>query len=168
MSQTDLSGTWQYLGTVTPTFDQWLRFPTSTTSGNATIRLTFYSNEGFNAVVSRCYLRVLYAFPENFYSPWLRIFPSDRRLAVNFPIPQELLYVAETVPRYFEIIKKTKKLRTGWQQYDPTYSVAIESLELIALTEQQTAILEQANRLEATAQILRNLLLGASNGESNT
>ncbi len=45
MAQFDLAGEWQYLGTITPDFERFIRFPISTASFSPLIRLTFYDNK---------------------------------------------------------------------------------------------------------------------------
>lgn len=160
MASSDLAGTWQYLGTITPTFDTWQRFPTATNSSNVTIRLTFYDDGNFTKIGSLGYIRPVFVMPEVFYGTWRRIYPSNDRLILRSAIPEEILYASDSIIRYFEVSKRAKAPRSGWRVHDSSWSVAIESLELIALTEEQQALLEQANAIEDAATVIRNLLNG--------
>jgi hypothetical protein len=160
MAQSDLAGVWQYLGTITPQFEQWSRFPLATSSNNSTIRLTFYDNNEFRKIGSFGYLRVVYEFPDLFYSPWKRVYPNFTRQVLEFPIPSELLYVSTAIVRHFEVMKRNKYNRPNLTIIDSDWSVAIESLELIALNSQDQILLEQSTILEQTAQIIRNILPG--------
>ena len=160
MAQTDLAGVWQYLGTITPKFEEWSRFPIATNSGNPLIRLTFYDDFGFDRLGSYGYLRAAYNFPDTFYSKWSRIYPRHDRTVLSFPIPQELLITSDTVLRHFEIMKRNKYNRPTWTVIDSEWSCAVESLELINLTEDNQLLLNQAEAIEQIAQIIRNTLPG--------
>ncbi|MDJ0844984.1 hypothetical protein [Crocosphaera sp.] len=86
MAQFDLAGSWQYLGTITPQFEQWQRFPVSTASFNPLIRLTFYDDFNFEKIGSYGYLRVAYNFPDRFFSKGTRIYPNFDRSVLSTDI----------------------------------------------------------------------------------
>ncbi|MDJ0661571.1 MAG: hypothetical protein QNJ42_19100 [Crocosphaera sp.] len=155
MSQFDLAGSWQYLGTITPQFEQWQRFPISTASFSPLIRLTFYDDFNFNKIGSFGYLRVAYNFPDTFFSKWSRIYPNFDRSVLSFPIPKELLLTSNVVTRHFEIMKRNKYNRPGWVVHDTQWSCAIESLELINLTNEDQILLNQVDTLEQVATIIQ-------------
>lgn len=155
MSQFDLAGQWQYLGTITPEFEQWRRFPISTASFSPLIRLTFYPQSDFESINSFAYLRVAYNFPDTFYSKWSRAYPSFDRSVISFPIPKELLLTSNVVTRHFEIMKRNKYNRKTWTVKDTRWSCAIESLELVNLTNEDQILLNQVDTLEQVATIIQ-------------
>lgn len=156
MSFTDLVGTWQYLGTLTPAFNAWQRFPTPVNSANSLIRLTYYGQ--FNRIGSKGFLRPVYTLPDLSYGRWLRFYPKAEREVFPSAIPQELLYVSDTITRYFEVTKRPKGYPSYYQIRDSNWSVAVESLEVINLTSEQQAILTQANQIEALTNAIKGLL----------
>lgn len=156
MAQFDLAGQWQYLGTITPEFEDFTRFPISTASFSPLIRLTFYDDFNFEKLGSFGYLRVAYNFPDTFYSNWRRVYPSVDRSVISFPIPKELLLTSSIVTRHFEIMKRNKYNRRTWKVIDTNWSCAIESLELINLTNEEQILLNQVDTLEQVATIIQN------------
>ncbi len=94
MSQFDLAGQWQYLGIITPQFEDWQRFPISSNSFSPLIRLTFYDESDFKKIGSFGYLRVAYNFPDTFFSKWSRVYPSSNRSVLSFPIPGVSIQIA--------------------------------------------------------------------------
>ena len=156
MAYTDLIGTWQYLGTITPMFDTWQRFPVAVNSANSLLRLTYYGD--YKKIFAKGYLRPVYRTPDLIYGRWLRFYPKDDREMISSGIPQELLYVSDTITRYFEVIKKPNWNRNYYRVPNLTWSVALESLEVINLTEEQLAILEQANQITALSEVIKGLL----------
>ena len=156
MSQFDLAGQWQYLGTVKPLFEQFTRFPISTASFSPLVRLTFYDDFNFEKIGSFGYLRVAYNFPDTFFSRWQRIYPNFDRSVISLPIPKELLITANVVTRHFEIMKRNKYNRPSWTVKDTEWSCAIENLELINLTDQDAILLNQVDTLEQVATIIQN------------
>lgn len=158
MAYTDLIGTWQYLGTLTPTFDNWQRFPTAVNSANSLLRLTYYGD--YQKIFSKGYLRPVYQTPDLIYGRWLRFYPKDDREMLSSGIPQELLYVSDTITRYFEVIKKPNWNRNYYRIPNLTWSVALEVLDVISLTQEQQAILEQANQITALSEVIKGLLNG--------
>jgi hypothetical protein len=156
VSFTDLVGTWQYLGTLTPAFNTWQRFSTPVNSANSLIRLTYYGE--FNRIASKGFLRPVYTTPDLIYGRWLRFFPKSEREVFSSAIPQELLYVSDTITRYFEVSKRPKGYPTYYSIRDPNWSVAVESLEVVNLTTEQQAILAQANQIESLTNAIKGLL----------
>lgn len=155
MPQFDLAGEWQYLGTINPQFENWTRFPISTASFSPLIRLTFYDDFGFQKVGSYGYLRVAYNFPDTFYSKWSRVYPSNQRTVLSFPIPKELLLTSGIVTRHFEIMKRNKYNRPNWTIIDTEWACSIESLELINLTNENQILLNQIETLEQVVTIIQ-------------
>lgn len=155
MSQSDLAGDWQYLGLITPEFEQWQRFPVSTNSFSPLIRLTFYDESEFNRIGSYGFLRVAYNFPDTFYSRWQRIYPSADRQVLSFSIPNELLLTSSVVLRHFEIMKRNKYSNPKFTVNDTFWSCAIESMELINLTNEDQVLLNQVETLEQVGTIIQ-------------
>lgn len=160
MAVTDLAGTWQYLGTITPNFDSWSRFPTATQADSALVRLTYYGE--LNKVVSFGYIRPVYYTPEAVYGSWRKIFPKEGKEVILLSIPRELLLASRSVRRYFEVRKRAKGYPAYYQVRDTSWSVAIENLEIVNLTANEQILLEETERIELSAEIIRTLLTGSS------
>lgn len=145
MAVTDFAGTWEYKGTLNPTFNDWQQFPQGTNSGNSLIRLTYYGD--MSKVKTYGYIRCLYSFPNNTLDTrWKRIFPKSEPEVLDMGVPQELLITSESVSRYFQVIKKLKPAyrRQIGTVFDESWALSIEVLELLSLSDQlQDAILEE-------------------------
>ena len=133
IATSDYAGGWGFLGIVTPLFGQWQSFSSPTQSGNSLIRLTFYGNA--QNVRSYGHIRAVYDTGDLIESPWQRIYFSDRPILIDLKTPEQFLYNAQAVPRFFEIKKELKRYyrsRFGATTDDP-WSVGLEVLEQAAL-----------------------------------
>lgn len=159
MSNLDLAGEWEYLGTVTPKFDIWTPFPTITQAGNSLVRATYYGN--FPRILSVGYLRASYRFPETVADRnWIKLFPKEGREAFSCHTPQEILMVSGQIDRQFEIMKLPRRYPKSTLK-DDDWSIGLEVLTFInLLPEERTAILEGARAITTTSDVLKAFLLG--------
>ena len=158
MPRDDFVGTWQYLGTLTPVFNTWQRFPISTNSFNPLIRLTYYGE--LNKVTSRGYLRAVFSTPESVYGRWVRFYPKAEKEVINYPVPPELLFTSDTVTRHFEVCKRNKGYPSYYRTRDTVWSVAVENLEVVSLNTEQQAILAETEQITMSAELIKGLLGG--------
>ena len=162
MSSTDLLGTWEYLGTITPNFEVWTEFPTFTSSGNSLVRATYYGR--FNRITSKGFLRAVYRVPAvNRDRRWIRLWPKPETEIITVGTPQEILLNNESVQRYYEVIKRPKHYRIGFVE-DDDWSVALECLDLVNLPQSVQQLISLAPTDVVVMNQLLLLLKGANNG----
>ena len=133
MASTDYAGTWEYKGTVIPNWsmdwDEGDRFPFATQSGNPIIRLQYY---GEKPTKSKAYIRQALDMGDFIFTPWRRIFYSEKKQLINLATPPEILINAAVV-RWFEVCKVPRYYNIGTTT-EPSWGVGLEVLEEAALS----------------------------------
>jgi hypothetical protein len=127
MSFTDAVGRWELLGTVTPIFYEWQELPLVTQSKYDLIRLTYYGDT--SPRTSTGYIRAKFDTPDFIYSNWVKFYPKSDREMIAVKLPDELLLVAQNVPRVYQVTKYPYLSRRQIP-LDPNWSVAVEILEV--------------------------------------
>ncbi len=120
-------GIWNNLGTITPTLNQWVKFPTTATGANATLRVTYICND-FSKVNSYCWIRSRYQTSNsNQVSKAIRLYPTSDKQLIEVPIPQDLqdrsIYF-----RDFEVKKVIKYRRYIGTTPDIVWQIKLEEL----------------------------------------
>ncbi|NJN74219.1 MAG: hypothetical protein HC799_16165 [Limnothrix sp. RL_2_0] len=126
MARTDLIGTWDFMGIVAPSFDNWRRFTFDTSSPLETILVKCLSVPELPVTVG--YLRAVFFTPDPIYSPWLKFFPKEIAELYTIPIPPEIINNVDGIRRGFEVIKKPKRRPTYGITPNNGWSVSLEVL----------------------------------------
>ena len=126
MSNQDALGVWQNLGTVTPKFDEWVKFPSQCYDSNSSIRLTF-SIPNINQLRSYAWFRAIYEVAGlTVVQPAIRIYPKSDILILQIPVIED--FKERNNPfRSFQVMKKLYRTRLG-NNIDNNWSVTLEEL----------------------------------------
>lgn len=126
MSNQDALGVWQNLGTVTPTFDEWTKFPIQCYDSNSSIRLVF-NIPNPNQLRSFGWFRAIYEVAGlTVVQPAVRIYPKPDILILQVPVNED--FKARNNPfRSFQVMKKLYRTRLGLNT-DTNWTVTLEEL----------------------------------------
>ena len=87
---TDDIGVWNNLGTVAPTTDKWLKFPTTATGANATLRVSYVCAD-WTKLNSYILIRPQYQTSNSLANGTaIRLYPENVSTIIELPIPQDL------------------------------------------------------------------------------
>ena len=133
MSESDFVGDWRLLGTLSPIFNEWQRFPNSTNSlqFSDSAYLPRRTRQDYQQRFSPSCLH----YPKVELRNMATVLPQGR--GGSFDLSQchrELLYTSESVPRYFEVCKRNRGYPAYYRTRDTVWSVAVEILELAQFT----------------------------------
>lgn len=125
MPTTDSLGTWNSIGTIEPSWEDWLFFPGDIIDSE-TLRFTFACDwiKRFN--LSYGILRFHYPTTEATVSPVVRTWPQAEKLILVFPIPQEFKENGIVLRKI--AIKKIFRRDYFNPNYDPPWTLTIEAL----------------------------------------
>lgn len=132
MARTDLLGTWDFIGTLAPKWNNWDTF-------------TFQTSSPYNVMMVNClsvpdvpksvgYLRAVFYTPDPIYSGWLKFFPKPEKELYSLPIPSEIFNNADRIRRGFQIMKLPKRRPTYQPVIETPWSVTLEVLSKSGLS----------------------------------
>lgn len=150
-------GEWRNLGTLTPTYGNWLRFPQPAEQGFTTFRATF-TGDWYRGGWHWIYLKEIYRGGSiDNEGKWVKVYPSESPKIVYLNTSDEFNYL--NPQRSFEVLKGHKYIKTyGGRFNDKIFSVKLEEFspypELMAQAQEQT-LKEQVIRAIAEEVIRR-------------
>lgn len=119
---------WQPLGTVTPSFDLWLPFPSN--AGSSTVfRLQYISGGNIENVFSSLWLRRVWAigtFREKEVELAQKLYPQAHSVILWLPTPPAM-ELAGITPYSYEV-KKSKYTRKG-NYSEPEWHISMDVLQ---------------------------------------
>jgi hypothetical protein len=126
-TRTDDIGVWQLLGTITPKQKEWLKFPTTATGANATLRATYICSD-WSKLNSYLLIRPRYqTFNSNQVGQAIRIYPEPLGNLFEIPIPPDFLE-RSVYFRDFEVRKVLRWRRRIGVTPDAILDVKLEEL----------------------------------------
>ncbi len=118
---------WNSLGTVTPTFDSWLRFPGEEIGAGEIFRLQFTADGNIENVFSRIWFRRIWAdglLNEKEVERSQRIYPQKHSLILWLPIPP--LFLSNGIAPYGYEIRKDRRYKSNYAE--PNFYTSLDVL----------------------------------------